>query len=233
MYRNDPTLAAPAARRRRGRGLLLVVPLVAAAFGVALAATLVGLLQNPFGTTVHEEPNAVVLARLEDLSRYEAATGRFETLVDQEQDANLLPDWVKGERTVLSAEGDVEAYVDLGDLDAGAIEVSADGNEVTVHLPPPTLQDPRLDLSTTRVISRDRGLVDRVDDALTGGNPSADEALFARAEEKLAEAAAQSDLLSRAERNTTTLVTDLLTAAGFEGVTVVYDGVVAAPDAAA
>ena len=44
---------------------------------------------------------------IQDMARFDAATGRFQTLVDQETDANLLPDWLKGEHKVLVAEGDV------------------------------------------------------------------------------------------------------------------------------
>jgi hypothetical protein len=217
-----PSANAPARRRWPG-ALAIVLPVLVIGIGFALVGSLLGLLQNPFGTTTRERDNAVVLARLEDLSRYEAATGRFQTLVDQEQDANLLPDWVKGERTVLSAEGDVEAYVDLGGLDEDAVVVSDDGRAVTVHLPEPALQEPRLDLGATRVVARDRGLIDRIDDALTSGSPSVDDRLYERAEEKLGLAAADSDLRVRAERNTTDLITDLLSSAGYERVIVVFD----------
>ena len=55
------------------------------------------------------------------------------------------------------------------------------------------------------------------------GNPSDDEDLYARAEDKLSEAAEQSDLKAKAETNTTELMTELLTDAGFDQVTVVYD----------
>jgi hypothetical protein len=207
---------------------------------VALGAVIVAgllvvslLLPNLFGTTTREQPNAVVLAQLEDLAQFQAATGRFQTIVDVEQDANLLPDWVKGERTVLAAEGDVAAAVDFSALGESALEVSEDGTEVTVHVPPPTLQPTHLDRSATRVIARDRGLLDRVDDALTSGNPSTDDDLYVRAEEKLAEAAVQSDLTRRAEESTRDVLTELLKGAGYEKVTVVFDGAPVDPSAAA
>jgi hypothetical protein len=209
--------------------LLVSIPLALAAVVVVglLVASLA--LPNLFGTTTREQPNAVVLAQLEDLAQYQAASGRFQTLVDVEHDANLLPDWVKGERTVLAAEGDVAAAVDFSGLGDGALEVSADGKSVVVHLPAPSLQPAHIDRSATRVIARDRGVLDRIDDALTSGNPTADEGLYVRAEEKLGDAAAQSDLRRRAEENTNELLTKLLTDAGFEHVTVVFDGASADP----
>jgi len=198
---------------------------VVAVGAMALAGVLIVSLALPnlFGTTVREQPNAVVLARLDDLSQYQAATGRFQTIVDVEEDADFLPDWVKGERKVLAAEGDVVAAVDFDSLDDSALDVSADGKSVTVHLPAPTLQPAHLDREGTRVISRDRGLLDRVDDALTNGNPSSDDELYARAETKLSEAAGQSDLQARAEDNTRDLLTGLLQDAGYRDVTVVFD----------
>jgi hypothetical protein len=214
--------------RRGGRGLLVVIVAVGATTVVGLLVASLAL-PNLFGTSTHEQPNAVVLAQLDDLSQYQAATGRFQTIVDVDEDANYLPDWVKGERKVLAAEGDVAAAVDFGSLDDSALDVSADGKSVTVHLPPPALQPADLDRANTRVIARERGILDRVDDALTNGNPSADDELYARAESKLTEAAGQSDLQARAEDNTRQLLTGLLQDAGYRDVTVVFDAPSADP----
>ena len=208
---------------RRWGGLLVVGAIGVIAFGLAALLIVSIALPNLFGTTVREQPNAVVLARIQDMAQFDAATGRFQTLVDQETDSNLLPDWVKGEHKVLVAEGDVEASVDFSGLGADALKTSDDGKSVTVHLPEPTLQKAQLDPEATRVIARDRGVLDRIDDALTTGNPSNDDDLYARATDKLSEAAAQSDLQDRAQQNTTDLMTKLLTEAGFDQVTVVYD----------
>jgi hypothetical protein len=216
------TVAIVKGGRRRG-GLLIVGAIGVLAFGLAALLIVSIALPNLFGTTVREQPNAVVLARIQDMARFDAATGRFQTLVDQETDSNLLPDWVKGEHKVLVAEGDVEAAVDFSGLGADALETSEDGTSVTVHLPEPMLQEAQLDREATRVIARDRGVLDRIDDALTTGNPSNDDDLYARATDKLSEAAAQSDLQTRARQNTTDLMTKLLTDAGFDQVAVVYD----------
>lgn len=218
-----PGNPVPGGARHRGRALLTAAVAIGA---VAVSGFVVAslLLPNLFGTTIREQPNAVVLAQLEDLAQFQAATGRFQTIVDVEEDANLLPDWLKGEHKVLAAEGDVAAAVDFSGLGEDALEVSDDGESVIVHAPAPTLQPTRLDRSATRVIARDRGLLDRADDALTSGNPSADDDLYVRAEEKLADAAGQSDLQRRAEESTRQVLTDLMRGAGFERVTVVFDG---------
>lgn len=214
---------APYRPKRRRLPWFLAGALAVGAAGLAGLLVVSLALPNLFGTTTREQPNSVVLAQIDDLSQYQAATGRFQTIVDVDEDANLLPDWVKGEHKVLAAEGDVAASVDFSHLDENAIVVSDDGKAVTVHVPSPRLDAPQLDRSSTRVIARDRGLLDRVDDALTSGNPSDDDALYERAADKLGEAASQSDLQRRAEDNTRDFLTGLFEDAGYANVTVVFD----------
>ena len=202
-------------------GLGLTVALLVASFG----------LPNPFGTTTTEADDAVALAAVSDLSRFEAAQGRFSTVVDRDEDADYLPDFVKGERVVMVAEADVVATVELSGLTRSGIEVSDDGDTVTVHVPHPQLQAPRLDPDTTRVVTRERGLLDRLDDALTSGEPSPDQPLLQRASEKVTEAAEQSDLEERARENTERFLVDALTEAGFDDVVVVWGQPPAGPAA--
>ena len=199
-------------------GLLLGV---GAVLTVALLVASIGL-PNPFATTTTEADDAVVLAAVQDLARFEAASGRFATVVDREEDADYLPDFIKGERVVMVAEGDVIATVDLSGLTEDALSVSDDGDSVTVHLPEPVLSEPRLDPDTTRVVTRDRGLLDRIDDALTSGEPTDEQPLLQRASEKVATAAGESDLRERARGNTEDFVTDTLAELGFDDVTVIF-----------
>lgn len=209
--------------RSLGRMLQVAVAVVVGFAVVALIVLATPLsLPNPFATETKERPNSVVLAELRDLSRYVAVTGRFTTIVDIEEDAPYLPDFVAGERVVFLAEGDVEAYVDFSGLDGDALEVSEDGRSVVVTLPTPEVGEPRLDLEASRVSSRDRGVVNRLDDFFTTGSPTDDGQLYRRADEKLAEAADQSDLRERAETNTRQFVETLLRGAGYDEVTVVF-----------
>jgi hypothetical protein len=198
-----------------------VVVIAVGAVTVALIGSLSML--NPFATKHTEHPSAVVLAKVHDLERFEAAKGRFQTLVDTERTSELLPSWLSGERVVLTAEGEVDATVDLSDLSDGAIQLSEDGTRATVHLPPPILDEPRLDPEATRVINRDRGLIDRAGDAIGSGNATDDGMIYERASDKLADAAAQSDLEQRARENTEQFLRDTLRSVGVDDVTVVFD----------
>lgn len=180
-------------------------------------------LPNPFGSTEVERDHAVVLAELEDLSRYVAATGRFQAIVDIEQDADYLPDFIKGERVIFVAEGDVEAYVDFSGLDEDAFEISDDGRRITITVPEPQLTEPRIDPEKTEVVASDRGLVDRIGDALTSGDPSPDQELYVRAGEKIATAASESDLRDKARENTESFLRSLGEGLGYEEVVVVFE----------
>jgi hypothetical protein len=177
-------------------------------------------LPNPFATTTVEHDDAVALTELRDLARFEAASAGFQTVVDREEDADYLPDVIKGERVTLVVAGDVDAYVDFAGLPDDAVAVSDDGRTVEVALPEPALDHPRLDHDQTRVVSRERGLLDRVDDAITGDDPVDDQVVYQRAEEKVAEAAAVSDLRDHARDNTRRFLTDLLTGLGYEQVVI-------------
>ncbi|HEY5155642.1 MAG TPA: DUF4230 domain-containing protein [Acidimicrobiales bacterium] len=219
-----PTTPGRVAKGHIGRifGVIGAVVFVGGALVVALTLVTGISALNPFHSTTTERHDGVVLAKISDLSRFEAATGRFETIVDQ-QTSSKLPSWATGERVVLDAQGDVTASVDLSKLPADAITLSADGKSATVHVPAPTLDAPRLDPATTRVVARERGVVDRVGDALSGSDPTNDQALYQRAAEKLSAAASQSDLKDRARANTERFLHDTLASAGVTQVTVVFD----------
>jgi hypothetical protein len=207
--------------RRVTSGVIIGVSAVGAT--TVVVALLIGSLSsiNPFATHTTEHPSSVVLAQMHDLSTYEAATGRFQTLVDQDRTSSVLPEWASGEHVVLSAEGDVEATVDMTHA-AESMQLSADGKSATVHLPAPQLTQPRLDPSSTRIIDRDTGLLDRVGNAVTDSS-SDDAPLYQSASNKLEAAAAQSNLADVAKANTEKYVTDMLQKSGVEHVTVVFD----------
>ncbi len=199
----------------------LVVVGVGAVGVVALGASGFSL-PTPFQTTERERPAAVLLTELRDQSEYVAAEARFSTVVDVEEDADYLPDFVKGEKTTFIAEGEVEATVDFSTLTTDGLEIAPDGT-VTITIPEPVLSEPRIDPDATYVADRDRGALDRIEDAVTGGNPTDDAALYQRADEKLASAAADSELRDRARENTEAFVTGLVEALGYDDVTVVFE----------
>jgi hypothetical protein len=178
---------------------------------------------NPFREEDRDRSQPVLLKSLEDLSQYRAASANLQVVVDLERDMRHVPAFLKGERTTYLASGTVDAAVDFSRLgrSSGAVQVSDDRRAVTLTLPAAQLEPPRLDPSRSRVLDRDRGLLDRVADSVGDGSGADDQDLAVLAERKLAEAAASDPALLRtAERNTRSMLEGMLRALGFERITV-------------
>lgn len=218
-----PAPAEPTARRRRA------VPLRLVAAGVGLAVLVPAGLKvadwlpdNPFGQDVVDRSTTPLLLALQDLSEYHAATGTFQVVVDREVDTRYVPSFISGERVQLLATGTADAYVDFGTLDAGAVSLSEDGTTATIELPAPRVDEVRIDPDETRVLDRDRGLAERIGDAV-GDGAGGDSTLYAAAEDRVAAAATRSDLLDRAETNTRGMLTGLATSLGVDQVEVTFE----------
>jgi hypothetical protein len=209
--------SAAARPRRRGRLVAAGAAVIAAGFGLHAITG----WHNPLADTVVDRSTTPLLLALDDLHQYHAATGRFQVVIDQERDTPWVPSLISGERTSLLATGTVDAYVDFADLGPGRVQRSADGRSATITLPAPVLAAPSVDPAESRVLDRDRGIVQRVGDAL-GSDTTDDTALYRAAENRLATAAAASDLRSRAEGNTREMLTGLAHSLGVAHVTVTF-----------
>lgn len=211
-------LARPA--RSGWTKLAVALALLGAVFlGAGRLGDLLPSLPNPFASETVDRSQPVLLQAVEDLSRYEAASGNFQVIVDSEDDARFLPSFVRGERTVFVAAGSVGAFVDFSSLDDNAIAVSSDGRSVTVTLPAPVLSEPAVDPAQSRVASRQRGLLDRLGTVLSD-NPTDDQQLYVLAQEKMRAAADATDLRARAEQNTRHMLEGMLGSLGYTSVTV-------------
>lgn len=207
-------------RRRRAKllvGVVAIALLVSVGFGIAGAVDR-WVPDPPAPQTVDRSPTALLLA-MRDIADYHAATGTYQVLVDVEQDSPYLPSVISGERSTLFATGNVDARVDFSALGPGSITTSDDRLSATITLPAPTLTPATLDPAQTRIVGRERGLVQRVEDAVTD-NPRDDSQLYQLAAAKLDAAAAQSDLKVRAETNTRSMLTGLAQGLGYQAVTV-------------
>ncbi|MEV7176049.1 DUF4230 domain-containing protein [Kitasatospora sp. NPDC093679] len=201
---------------------------------VALAAVLVLLLAaarldllpglpNPFAEREVDRSGPAVLKSIQNMSRYTAATGNFQVIVDLDQDAKFLPSQLLGKRTLYVATGSVGAYVDLGALPQGAVTVSADRRTAAIALPHAKLADAALDVRRSYVFSQQRGLFDRIGDFFSG-NPGDQQRLEVLATEKIQTAARDTALTATAETNTTAMLQGLLRSLGFTTVTVTTTG---------
>ena len=106
------------------RGLLWVLGAAALAVVVLLGVQATGLLpdfRNPFAKEQTDRSQPPLLKSIQDLSRYVAAEGNFQVVVDLQNDRRNMPDWLLSQRTLFVGAGSVEAYVDFAKISEGAV----------------------------------------------------------------------------------------------------------------
>jgi hypothetical protein len=218
----DPGPSLPV--RIIGIALAVMIGLAGAAVVVTwlLGRTLSSL--NPFDEQTVDRSGDAVLVRLTDLRTYQAASGYYEIVIDQEKDVSNLPSFLAGERVLFVAAGSVDATVDFSGLGPGAVAVDPSRTRATIRLPAPVLGSPRLDLDRSYVADHQRGLKERLEDALgSDGGGQNTEDLYRLAEQRLAQAGARTgDLDQRARTSTRAMLTSLLTSLGFTDITVTF-----------
>jgi hypothetical protein len=206
--------------RRGGRlGILLVPVLVLLVFAILSAVGALPRWQSPFGSREVDRSQPVLLRSIQDLSRYEAASGNFQVVVDLEKDARFLPDAIRGQRTLFVGAGTVDAYVDFARIGKDGIVVSGDREKVEVRLPRAQLEAAALDTRRSYVVNQQRGLLDRLG-SFFSSNPDSQQRVYQVAQERIQQAAKDSGLTDRAEQNTRTMLTGMLRSLGFGQVTV-------------
>ncbi|MET8710457.1 DUF4230 domain-containing protein [Streptomyces californicus] len=209
---------------RPSRGWLKVLGVGAAVLALLFAGSRLSLLpglDDFFGEETHDRSGPAVLKSIQDMSAYEAASGNFQVVVDLEKDTKFVPDVLRGTRTLFVGAGTVDASVDLGRLTEDGVVVNEERTEAEIRLPRAVLGKPALDPDRSYAVSKQRGLLDRLGDFFSD-NPGSEQAVNKLASRHIAEAAKESGLTTRAEKNTADMLKGLLTSLGFEQVTVRY-----------
>jgi hypothetical protein len=211
-------------RIRGGPGRLVTAAGAVAAVVVLVlvlsAVHLLPQLRNPFAETTTITSQPVLLKSITELSRYEAASGSFQVVVDLTQ-RSLLPSFLQGSETLFIGQGTDIAFVDFGQLKGQAIQVSASRAAVTVRLPPAQLEPAVLDVRQSYVYAQQQGLLNRIGNFF-GGDPNSQQQIYIAAQQKIQTAARRSPLLAEAERNTRAMLDGMLTSLGFHRITVIF-----------
>jgi hypothetical protein len=218
---SEDTQISERPRRPVLRAIAVVIVLVALVFAGLQAIHKLPHWLNPFGETTKDRSAPVVLNSIQNLSRYEAATGNYQVVVDLEKDAKFLPGALRGERTLFVGNGNVDAYVDFSHIANGALTVDKTHNTVTIRMPHAQLEKANLDPKHSYVFARQRGLFNRFGDFFSS-NPNQQQQLYVLASQKIQDAANASGLTQRADANTKSMLTNMLRALGFKTVTVTF-----------
>jgi hypothetical protein len=216
----------PSPRPRRIVGPVAVVAAGVAVVAVLLlvlsAVSLLPQLRNPFHTTTTVRSQPPLLKSITSLSRYEAASGTFQVVVDLSSQTAFLPSFIAGSETLFVADGSVIAYVNFAGLKGSAIRVTA-GRAVTISLPVAQLEPAVLNVRQSYVFAKQEGLVNRVGDFFSG-NPNSQQEVYVIAQQRIEAAARASTLRADAQRNTTAMLDSMLASLGYMHVTVDYSG---------
>ena len=215
----------PAAPARRGTGslvaLVATVAVLVAGVVVIAAVHLLPHIRNPFAesTTVRSQPT--LLKSITSLSRYQAASGSFQVIVDLSRKTPYLPSFLEGSQTLFVGQGTVTAYDDFSRLARGDIQLSPGRTAVMVRLPQPQLEPATLNVRQSYVFAQQQGLLNRIGN-LFSGNPGSQQQVYIAAQQKIQAAASHSPLLAQAKKNTTNMLTSMLHSLGFSRVTVIF-----------
>ena len=201
-------------------GLLAIVA-IAVAVVVLSAVHLLPQLRNPFTETTTDRSGPALLKSITTLSRYEAASGSFQVVVDLTKRTSFIPSFLQGSETLFIGQGTDIAFVDFSQLKSPAIKVSADRSAVTVKLPRARLEPAELNVKQSYVFAEQQGLLNRIGNFFSG-DPNSQQQVYILAQRKIEAAAAASSLLTQAQHNTQDMLDSMLRSLGFQRVTVTF-----------
>ncbi len=215
-------------RRVPGRGLIGRLAVAAAAI-VAVAVLVVALsavhllpsLRNPFAESTSVRSQPVLLKSITALSRYQAASGSFQVVVNLTRKTAYLPSFLEGSQTLFVGQGSDIAYVDFSALKSRAITVSAGRRAVAIRLPRARLEPAVLNVRQSYVFAQQQGLLNRIGNFFAG-NPNSQQQVYILAQQKIGAAARRSGLLAAAQHNTVSMLTGMLHSLGFQHVSVTF-----------
>ena len=210
-------------RMPRIGGIVTAIVAVIVLIVVLSAVHLLPQLRNPFAETTTVRSQPVILKSITNLSRYEAASGSFQVVVDLTKRSSLIPSFLEGSETLFIGQGTDIAFVDFATLKNRAIAVNANRTAVTVTLPKPQLEPAVLNVNQSYVYAEQQGLFNRIGNFFSG-NPNSQQQVYQIAQQKIETAAKQSPLLADARKNTEGMLTGMLTSLGFQHVTVTFGG---------
>ncbi len=190
---------------------------------VLSAIRLLPQFRNPFAETTPVTSQPVLLKSITALSRYEAASGSFQVVVDISQRSSWLPSFIEGTQTLFIGTGTDIAYVDFSHLNSSEIKVSKDRTGVTIAVPQARLEPVALDLRHSFVLAQQQGLFNRLA-TFFSGNPNSQQRLYLAAQQQIQAAAARSPLIAEAQQNTRRMLTGLLQTLGFQRITITFAG---------
>jgi hypothetical protein len=200
-----------------GTTLVLALVIVCVSVGLGVGISRFEFMQAVpiLGPLMEEKPartttGPVVVEGVRELDQLATVRWTESVPVTRQSGGDVLDRLFSGEEVLVIATGEVEAGVDLSEIDRGDVRV--EGDTVPMRLPEPEILSSSLDEEKTRVYDRDFSPLNvRPDDDLV-------EAARARAIEKVEETARENGILQTAETNAEDSIRAFVTTLGFKEV---------------
>src|SRR5258708_4391490 len=208
--RTSPPESAPRRRgligraRRLGRLTAVIAVIAAAVIAIVLALSAVHLLpqfRNPLAQTTVDRSSPALLKSISALSRYEAASGSFQIVVDLQKRTSWLPTFIVERQTLFVGEGTDIAFVDFSKLKGSAIQVSHNRTQGAVPVPPAPLQPAVLNAQQSHVFAVQQRLLNPIGNFFSN-NPDSQHQVYVLSQKKIPNPAQHSELLIQAHTNT-------------------------------
>jgi Protein of unknown function (DUF4230) len=151
-----------------------------------------------------------VVRQIQQLQKLETVSYTMDKIIGGARDNPYLPKFLAGDRILLVVHGEVVAGVNLATIKA--TDVSVQGHNISLRLPPAEVFSTRIDNAKSRVYSRDTGLFSSPD-------PNLESEVREEAERQLQQSAVVDGILKSADQNARNTVTGMLTGLGFTQVT--------------
>ncbi len=176
----------------------------------------VRLMLTPTSTEPQVDVRSVVVQQLRGASELTTAIFAMEAVVPARSDRTLAGYVIGSTNLLYLAYGEVRAGVDLSQITLTDVQFEGD-TAIQVTLPPPQILDSKLDLTRSNVYDYDRGMLGLGPD----NAPALQEQAQQEALSKIEAAACTENLLAEANQRAELVVSQLLSTAGFQSVTVV------------
>lgn len=189
-------------------------------------------LPDLWGSGEDARATSVVLEKVTETAKFEAATAQVQALVvvGEGQDDGLIPRLIPGlldeNFAVLQARAELRATYDLGSLTDENLQTSEDGTALMVTLPPAVIEDPAISSDDLEIIYEGKGLLSMLD----GGSMDEAREVLAEAEKEVKNADIVTELEESAESSITTWFESLGEALGYDVVRVEIDDDLGQPD---
>jgi hypothetical protein len=209
---------APGRRFPRLRTLVLV------ALGLLIVFLLGAIWSNAGGSLFSldllpgseiENVGEIQLHSIRQLAELTTVEAVAYTTIEKGTDRGWL-DWAAGDRISLFAVARIGAGVDLGELTEDDLDVDTEARSVRLTLPAATVTYVALDNEATHVYDRDTGI-------FTRGSPELEATARRAAEEIMVDDVIENGLLEDATETARTVLTDFMSALGYEDITVRFD----------